>query len=153
MDDDNIAMVLECFAIVSSLGIACVNTKKVVVLDHLVLAKKLGVSHEKTLNMIWCTTQHGVAQWNTILIMMVQDNWGQGDYHLTCEVIHSLPTWCLEVAISVHRYLPLILVCHSGSPWSGKARLMKHCSYSFSWMRRHLQSYVIMPRRLVQLKA
>ena len=52
MDDDNIAMVLECFAIVSSLGIACVNTKKVVVLDHLVLAKKLGVSHEKTLNMI-----------------------------------------------------------------------------------------------------
>ena len=60
MDDDNYAKVLKRFANTSSLWVAQVNTEKVSVLDHLVLAKKRGISPKKSLNMMHHTTQHGV---------------------------------------------------------------------------------------------
>ena len=50
MDNNNYATVLDSYVIISSLQ----------VLDHLVLAKRWGISPEKALNTIHCTTQHGV---------------------------------------------------------------------------------------------
>ena len=61
MDDDNYATVLKTFVGILSLLIEKVNTEKVSGLHHLVLAKKWGISPKKALNMIHCTTQHGVC--------------------------------------------------------------------------------------------
>ena len=60
VDDNNYATVLESFVSTSSLQVGQVNTKKVSELDHLVLAKKWGISPEKELNMIHHTMQCGV---------------------------------------------------------------------------------------------
>ena len=59
MDDDNLATVLQNSVTISSLKVAQINTKKVP-LEHMVLAKKWGILLKKSLNMIHCTTQHGV---------------------------------------------------------------------------------------------
>ena len=45
-----------------SLQVAQVNTEKVSGLDHLFLARKLGFPPKKPLNMVHCTTQHGVCK-------------------------------------------------------------------------------------------
>ena len=45
MDDDNFATVLECYVTISSLCIAQVNTKKVLMFNHLVLSS--GVFHPR----------------------------------------------------------------------------------------------------------
>ena len=60
MDDDNCDTFLESFVIISSLQVAQVDTKKVLRLDNLVLAKKWGISPKKALNTICHTTQHSV---------------------------------------------------------------------------------------------
>ena len=62
MDDDNFATVLGCFVSTSSLWVAQGNTKKVEGLDHLVLAKKWGISPKKALHMNPCSTQCGVCR-------------------------------------------------------------------------------------------
>ena len=53
MDDNNFAIVLESYVIISSLQVAQVNKKKASVLDHFDLATKWVISLEKALNMIW----------------------------------------------------------------------------------------------------
>ena len=60
MDNNNFATELESFVNTSLLPLAQVNAKKVSGLDHLVLAKKWGISPKKALNTIHCSTQHGV---------------------------------------------------------------------------------------------
>ena len=59
MDDDNYATLLDSYVTTSSLQVAKVCTKKVPGLDHLVCAKRWGISPKKALNMIHQTTQHG----------------------------------------------------------------------------------------------
>ena len=59
MDDDKCVTVLERFVSTSSLQVALFNTKKVSGLDHLILAKKWGISPKKAPNIIHQTTQHG----------------------------------------------------------------------------------------------
>ena len=61
IDDDNYATVLESFINTSSLQVAQVYTKKVSQLDHVVLAKKWGISPKKALNTIHHTTQHSLC--------------------------------------------------------------------------------------------
>ena len=122
MNDDNYATVLQSFVSTSSLQVVQINTKKVFGLNHLVLAKKWGISPKKALNITCHTTQHGV---HTVLhpcISPCQGSVGQmivsystGDYYTLCTGIHYLPLQCLGEAIGVHKYLPLILAGHTHS--------------------------------------
>ena len=61
MDNDNYAAMLESFVNTLSLQVAQVNAEKISGLDHLVLAKKWGISLKKALNMIHLITQHDVC--------------------------------------------------------------------------------------------
>ena len=61
MDDDIYATVLESYVNTLSLWEAKVHAEKVPGLDHLVFAKRCGISPEKALNTIHQTTQHGVC--------------------------------------------------------------------------------------------
>ena len=121
-DDDNYATLLKSYDTTSSLWVAKVHTEMVPALDHLVLAKKWGISPEKTLNMIHCTTQQGVQQCCTHPYL---GGFGEmiEDYHIICTVIHCLPLQCLREAIGAHQYSPPILAGHSYSQWSWKVNL------------------------------
>ena len=59
MDNDNYTTVLENLILTSSLQVAQINMEKLSGLDHVVLAKKWGISPENALNMICHTTKHG----------------------------------------------------------------------------------------------
>ena len=61
MDNDNYTTVLESLVSTLSLQVAQVHSEKVSGLDHLVTAKKWGISPKKALNMICHTTQCGVC--------------------------------------------------------------------------------------------
>ena len=56
MDNDNYATVTESVTLILSLQVVQVDTKKIVGLDDLILAKKRGISPKKALIMIHCTT-------------------------------------------------------------------------------------------------
>ena len=56
IDNVNYATVLESFVSTSSLPVAQVNTERVLRLDHLILAKKYGISPKKALNTMHHTT-------------------------------------------------------------------------------------------------
>ena len=79
MDDDNFVIVLESFINTWSLQGPQVNTKKVPVLNHLVLTKKWGNVPEKALNMISCTTQHVV---HTVLYPSISRQFMTNDHQL-----------------------------------------------------------------------
>ena len=104
MDDDNYATVLKSFDSTLSFGVAQVNTKKVLVLDHFVLAKKWGILPKKALNIIHCTTQLGV---HTVLhpsLELVNKDFFLYHDQIMCTVMHCLPLQCLEEIIGVHRF-------------------------------------------------
>ena len=60
MDDNNYSTVLDSNVTTSSMQVVKVHTKKVPGLDHLVLAKRGGISPKKAMNMIRQTTQSGI---------------------------------------------------------------------------------------------
>ena len=78
MDDNNYATVLESLNILS-LQVSHVYTKQLSGIDHLVLAKKWGVSPKKALKMIHCTTEHGVF---TVLHLSLSRQFRTNDHQL-----------------------------------------------------------------------
>ena len=59
-------------------------------------------------------------------------SYGAKHYHTMCTVIHCLWLQCLWETISVHRFLPPLLVGHACSQWSQKVKPMRHRPFSFS---------------------
>ena len=117
MDNDNFTTMLESFVIILSLLVAQVNTNKIPVHYHLDLAKKWDISTKKCLIQFVITHSMVSAQcckhyYHDRTGQMII-NLGTEDYHIMCTMIHGLPTQCLEEAISVHRFLQLILVGHA----------------------------------------
>ena len=127
--DDIFTIVLESFVNILSLWLEQVNTTELLVLDHFILAKKWGISAKRAHDII-----HHTTHFCTLLII----NWNKS-YHIIWKVIHYLPTQCLGKAISVHRFLSLILVGHACSQWSWKVKSIKHYQSSLSGMGCHLQ--------------
>ena len=138
MDNDNYATMLESFVSTLSLWATQVNTKKVLVLDHLFLAKKWIISPKKALIMIHHTTQHGI---HIVLHLPLSRQFRANDcqlwYKRSPHEMYSdtlFATTLYRRGSGVHRFLPPTLVCNTHSPWSWKVKPMKHCPFSFSGM-------------------
>ena len=151
MDDDNFATVLESFVATSSLWVAKVHAKKVSGLDHLVFAKRWGISPKKALNTIHHTVQCEV---HTVVHLSLSQQFRINHHqyctvhcHRICSVKHFLSQQYQGETSGVHRYLPLTLVSHVCSQWSWKVKPRRHCPFFFNGTGCHQQWYVTMLKK------
>ena len=143
MDDDNFTTVLDSYVTTSPLQAAKVSAMKVSRLDHLVLAKRWGISPQKTLNTIRQTTQHGVC---TVLHPSVSRWFRTNDCQSWYRRLpHNVYIDALFVTTVSRRGNRCAQIFATDFGWSRlflmrlKSEAIKHCPFYFSGMGCHLQ--------------